>query len=120
MKDLSTILHIDRFTMSVAHFIYQRPEDVLSREVRQTGSFSSGYGHDKIEHCPEGIPVEQAVFAILAAFAAAFAALFRALTQATMAAAGGRKKRAAGAALELPFYEAMQQKLADLTWMGRD
>ena len=48
----------------------------------------SGYGH-KVEECPEGVPVDQALFAIAAAAAASFGILFRAVTQATM----GRKKR---------------------------
>ena len=64
-----------------------RPEDnqALSREVRQArddlaGAFS-GYGGGS--YCPEGIPVEQAIFGILAAFAASFGFLFRASTMIT-------------------------------------
>ena len=51
---------------------------------------ASGYGHDGY-YCPEGIPVETALFALLAASAIAFGVLFMAITQIT----GKRKKREA-------------------------
>ena len=74
-----------------------------------SGAFSSGYGHMSTTiYCPEGIPVEQALFAILAAFGAAFGYLYRALTIVT----GGRKKRGAA---PVPWYE----KAADFYWWGK-
>ncbi len=59
---------------------YERPQPDEAREARQIDLFgglsSSGYGHK----CKDGIPVEQALFAILAASLAAFGFLFRAIT----------------------------------------
>ena len=49
------------------------------------GSSSSGYGH----YCPEGIPVETALFAVLAAAGLSFGALFMTVTMIT----GARRKR---------------------------
>ena len=104
---------------------------VHSRQVRDTdlsGAFS-GYGH-QAEYCPEGIPVEQALFGILAAFGASFGFLYRAVTMATM----GRRRRkrsedeaarAAAAANgtlweedQLNFYQMLQEKAADMAWFG--
>ena len=59
---------------------------VLSREARSMSML--GYGMSAYG-CPEGIPIEQALFGILAAFGASFGVLFRAVTQATQK----RKKR---------------------------
>ena len=89
-------------------------ETALSRETRQAdlAGALSGYGH-KVEYCPEGIPVEQALFAILASFAAAFGFLFRAITMAT--ATRRRKKRAAGN-LEPVTWEEVAQ---DLLWSSK-
>lgn len=98
------------------------PSDgALSRESRQLdidGAFS-GYGHET--YCPEGIPVEQAIFGILAAFAVSFGFLFRAVTQIT---GGRRRKRSADGdtlAAEEPvtWYEELQTKVADMYWWGR-
>ena len=50
-----------------------------------------GHGHHKLEKCPEGIPIEQAILGIAGAAAAAFGILFRAVTQAT--ATKRRRKR---------------------------
>ena len=47
---------------------------------------ASGYGD---YYCPEGIPVETALLALLGAFGLAFGALFRAITLKT----GGRRKK---------------------------
>ncbi len=96
--------------------------EVVLREPRGLfddliGSPSSGYGHDhKIEYCPEGIPVEQALFGILAAFAASFGVLYRALTQATM----GRRRKRSEANNEEPetFVETLKTRVADVLWSG--
>lgn len=97
-----------------------KDSQALSRETRQVdldGGFS-GYGHET--YCPEGIPVEQAIFGILAAFAVSFGFLFRAVTQIT----GRRKKRSAEGAIgnggdAMPWHEEVQIKVADMFWWGR-
>lgn len=97
-------------------------ETVLSREIRQAdlGGAASGYGHHKEIYCPEGVPVEQALFALLAAFGASFGFLFRAVTLIT----GGRRKRSAEGALTRggdapPWHEELLAKAADMYWWGR-
>ena len=88
-----------------------------------TGSYGyghghhSGYGHHghhKLEKCPEGIPIEQAILGIAGAAAAAFGILFRAVTQAT--ATKRRRKRAQDAMVggELPLIVRLQ----DMVWLG--
>ncbi len=89
----------------------------LSRQTRQArddvaGAYS-GYGHDHIVYCEEGIPIKQALFALLAAFAGSFGFLFRAITQIT----GGRKKRALGD--DSTWAERAYMVAADMMWMGR-
>lgn len=91
----------------------------LSRQVRQaedmSGAYSSGYG----DYCPEGIPVEQAIFGILAAFAASFGFLFRAITQITNPA---RKRRDLRTGVNPPaesLLERVQTEGADMFWWGR-
>ncbi len=92
----------------------------LSRQVRQirqipddvVGAYS-GYGSDHVVYCEEGIPIKQALFALLAAFAASFGFLYRAITQIT----GGRKKRALGD--DSTWAERAFMVLADMAWLGR-
>ena len=90
----------------------------LSREVRQArddlaGAFS-GYGGGS--YCPEGIPVEQAIFGILAAFAASFGFLFRAITMITNPKRRKRSSEDGGVSgQQVSFAEVMQ----DTLWMGR-
>ena len=77
---------------------------------------ASGYGHD--HYCPEGIPVETALFAILAAAGLSFGALFMAITKIT-----ARKRRKRDNAFDyvgfrdykMDFYEI----LTSLAWQGR-
>ena len=57
----------------------------VDRQIDLTGT-ASGYGE---YYCPEGVPVETALFLLLGAFGLAFGALFRAITLIT----GGRRKR---------------------------
>lgn len=88
----------------------------LSRQVRASDLSGALSGHGYAEYCPEGIPVEQALFAILAAFAAAFGFLFRAVTLAT----GGRKRRSlAGETQQLSWTEELELQAHDLVWWGR-
>ena len=82
--------------------------DVVKRQADLDGAFS-GYGG----YCPEGIPVEQAIFGILAAFAASFAFLFMAVTMITDP-RRRRKKRA-----ELGDDEISTGDIAaDFSWLG--
>ena len=95
--------------------------DVIdSRSERQLDlePAASGYGHD--HYCPEGIPVETALFAILAAAGLSFGALFMAITKIT---ARKRRKRDMDTAFDyvgfkdhkMDFYEI----LTSLAWQGR-
>jgi len=75
------------------------------RQLDLSGA-ASGYGG----YCPEGIPVETAIFGILGAFGVAFGVLYRAVTIKT----GGRRKRRdtkdeAVSPLDI---------IADFFWMG--
>ena len=93
--------------------------DVIdSRSERQLDlePAASGYGHD--HYCPEGIPVETALFAILAAAGLSFGALFMAITKIT---ARKRRKRDMDTAFDyvgfndkIDFYEI----LTSLAWQG--
>ena len=67
---------------------------------------ASGYGG----YCPEGIPVETAIFGLLAAFGVAFGILYRAVTLKT---AGRRKKRDSNDQVDYVG------KLQDFIWMGK-
>ena len=86
-------------------------EIVNSRVERQAdlqGAFSSGGGY-----CPEGIPVETAIFAALAAFGVAFGILYRAVTIAT----GRRRKRdISGNDEPISFMDEIGDHVADLYW----
>ena len=91
---------------------------VDSRSERQLDlePAASGYGHD--HYCPEGIPVETALFAILAAAGLSFGALFMAITKIT---ARKRRKRDMDTAFDyvgfndkMDFYEI----LPSLAWQG--
>ena len=70
--------------------------DILSRSQREAdlhgaGSdlHGAGSGYGSHSYCPEGIPIETAIFAILGAFALAFGILFMTITMIT----GGRKRK---------------------------
>ena len=92
-------------------------DPVLEREPRQAdlaGAYS-GYG----SYCPEGIPVETAIFAILGAFGVAFGVLYRAVTLIT----GGRRRRKRSfvdrESSPKTVWDEMSGKLADIFWWGR-
>ena len=89
------------------------------REGRATdlaASGTSGYGHGhKVEYCPEGIPLEQALFLALAAFAASFGILYRAVT---MALGRKRRKRSDDGDEGSAWYEVIQDRLGDILWSG--
>ena len=100
---------------------------LLARESRQADSYGamSGYGHHKIIYCPEGVPVEQAIFGILAAFGASFALLFRAVSLGRRK----RRKRAAGESFqeyheylaeeEEGWIQEIGERISDVYWWGR-
>ena len=67
---------------------------------------ASGYGHET--YCPEGVPVEAALVAILGGFAASFGVLYTAITMITGAA---KKKKRSEA-------ESVDDRLSDAVWMG--
>ena len=71
---------------------------------------ASGYGE---YYCPEGIPIETALFLLLAASGLAFGALFRAITLKT----GGRRKKRSN--WEVENYFSMFDLISDLIWSGR-
>ena len=70
--------------------ISEKDQFIQSRSDRQLdldSAADSGYGHEL--YCPEGIPVETALFALLGAAALSFGFLFMAITMIT----GGRKRK---------------------------
>ena len=109
---------------------------LLARQSRQADSHAamSGYGHHKIIYCPEGVPVEQAIFGILAAFGASFALLFRAVS---LARRKRRKRRRSANEMQEEFQEYLAtgeeeveeeeeswlqelgSKISDVYWWGR-
>ena len=88
---------------------------VRDRREADLAAASSGYGsygggHDTT-YCPEGVPVETALLAILGAFAAAFGLLFTTITMITMG--RRRKKRQVSLSQESP-----PNLINDLLWLG--
>lgn len=96
--------------------------NALSRAARSaydddSAGALSGYGyghHGHNDYCPEGVPIEQALFAILAAFAASFGFLYRAITLITQ---GRRRKRSEQGPSSLA--QTLTDQAADLYWWGR-
>ena len=103
---------------------YNSPNEQLENRRNESISFSrtrferqadlegtaSGYGD---YYCPEGIPIETALFCLLGAFGLAFGALFRAITLIT----GGRKKRSTVEDTESSL--SILDLISDLIWSGR-
>ena len=93
---------------------------VDSRSQRQLDlePAASGYGND--HYCPEGIPVETALFAILAAAGLSFGALFMAITKIT---ARKRRKRDMDTAFDYVGFKDdkmdIYEILTSLAWQGR-
>ena len=70
-------------------------------------SAASGY---ESSYCPEGIPIEQAIFGILGAFGVAFAVLYTAVTMKT----ARRRKRS-----EIESEDvSVEDQLSDFIWHG--
>ena len=106
-------------TEELSSVIPENDELIYSRSVRQLdlNSAASGYGHEV--YCPEGIPVETALFATLAASGLAFGILFMAVTMITMPPMK-RKKR--GGAAPSAYVENNDSPISivisDLIWEG--
>ena len=86
--------------------------DTADLSVAASGYGHSGYGHET--YCPEGVPVEAALLAILGAFGAAFGVLYTAITMIT---AAKRKKRSSDS--EYPDVIEAEDMLSDTVWLGR-
>ena len=90
---------------------------IRSRSERQadlTGA-ASGYGE---YYCPEGVPAETALFAILAAFGVAFGVIWRAITLQT----GGRRKKRSSKNSKSENDTSTSsnfENFSDLLWSGR-
>ena len=92
------------------------------REISISRWRRDGYGHDSYgssgygshSYCPEGIPVETALFAITGAAALAFGILFMAITKITMM--GRRRRRELSNLLDSPVL--YSDILSDLLWEG--
>ena len=79
---------------------------------------ASASHHKNVEYCPEGIPVEQAICLLLAAFAALIGFLFNTITMLTMG--NGRKRRSLvsqGKIQETPLTFA--EMTMDVFWHGK-
>ena len=87
-------------------------ENTISRLRRDDSYGSSGYGAHS--YCPEGIPVETALFAITGAAALAFGILFMAITMITMM--GRRRRRETSNENESPV--SFSGVLSDLIYQG--
>ena len=106
-------------------FIFENNQAILPRSGKQIDLESaasgdlegaaSGYGHEV--YCPEGIPVETALFALLGASAIAFGILFMEITMITGA---KRKKREVTASNDVTVISESGyfNGLADLAWQG--
>ena len=110
-------------------YYYQKPEfindgnfnisdEYLSRITRQADLQpigDSGYGKSEY-YCPEGIPVETALFATLAAAGLSFGILFMAVTMITMPAK--RKRRKASSTSFENMSSSIGGVISDLLWEG--
>lgn len=77
------------------------------RQVDLAGA-ASGYG----SYCPEGIPVETAIFGLLGAFGVAFGVLYRAVTLKT-----ARRRRRFAVIEDEPVSR--QTVIYDMAWAGK-
>ena len=98
--------------------ILPRSEKQLDLESAASGDLegaASGYGHEV--YCPEGIPVETALFALLGAAAISFGILFMEITMITGA---KRKKRALTSSNDVDVgpESGYFVGLADFAWQG--
>ena len=88
-------------------------DDFLVRIQRQADLQpvgDSGYGHSEY-YCPEGIPVETALFATLAAAGLSFGVLFMAVTMITMPPERRKRRKASSAS-------SINGGISDLLWEG--
>jgi hypothetical protein len=78
-------------------------ENLINKKMRELLPANMHVRHG----CKEGVPMDFAVFTILAGFGASFGILYRSLTLTT----GARKNR------ETPFFQF--GKIADVFWSGK-
>ena len=104
-------------TWNLTTYKYALSSSARPRFERQAdlAGTASGYGD---YYCPEGIPVETALFCLLGAFGLAFGILFRAITLKT---GGRRKRRSTGESTphNSPNSFSFFYQLNDLAWSGR-
>jgi len=86
----------------------QEADPSEGRQLDLAGA-ASGYGG----YCPEGIPIEQALCLLLAAFALAFGILWTTLTKLT-----GRRKGKRDVETEVSLLEEFQDHSSDMLWWG--
>lgn len=114
--NLSHFLNMSGSSGFYYHHLFENATQSRSiRAVDSVGGYSSGYG----EYCPEGIPIEQALFGLLAAFAASFGFLFRAVTMITAPPMSRSVLRHESILFNSNFLEDLQVRAADLMWWGR-
>ena len=91
--------------------------EYLDRVVRQVDLDTAGSGYGKSEYyCPEGVPVETALFAVLGAAGLAFGILFMAVTMITMP--DKRRKRGAYPNVAGENHAPISVVFSDLIWEG--
>ena len=108
----------ERFIFENNQAILPRSEKQIDLESAASGDLegaASGYGHEV--YCPEGIPVETALFALLGASAIAFGILFMEITMITGA---KRKKREVTTSNDVAVTSETGyfNSLVDLAWQG--
>ena len=108
----------ETFIFENNQLILPRSEKQLDLESAASGDLegaASGYGHEV--YCPEGIPVETALFALLGAAAISFGILFMEITMITGA---KRKKRALTSSNDVDVgpESGYFVGLADFAWQG--
>ena len=94
-------------------------DEYLSRITRQADLQpvgDSGYGKSEY-YCPEGIPVETALFATLAAAGLSFGILFMAVTMITMPPMKRKRRKASSSTLE-DIGSSVGGVISDLLWEG--
>ena len=112
-RNLSRKNVVPKYDKAFYNVIDSRSERQLDLEPA-----ASGYGND--HYCPEGIPVETALFAILAAAGLSFGALFMAITKIT---ARKRRKRDMDTVFDYVGFKDdkmdIYEILTSLAWQGR-
>ena len=111
MENDPFVLQID----DVNNFSVNTSNEYLERVVRQVDLDTAGSGYGKSEYyCPEGVPVETALFAVLGAAGLSFGILFMAVTMIT-----ARRRKREAYSNDSPENEAQVSVVfSDLIWEG--